>query len=121
MEVGVEFFHLHLSAIIFRKKTKMYSIVCLSLYFVGTLAQTQYTSTGTAAVAKARATALTESPTSNVAGKTFDRFVTICTDLHSRCLVVDINFEPGLENTDYSTAAGDRELNCFNLGIISDS
>ena len=55
-------------------------------------AQTQYTSTGTAAVAKAKATAKTESPTSNVAGKTFDRFVTIW-----------------CENTDYSMAAGDRE------------
>jgi hypothetical protein len=52
--------------------------------------QTQYTATGASAVAAARATALTESPTSNVAGKTFDRFVTIW-----------------LENTDYSAAAGD--------------
>lgn len=109
----MEFFRLHLSVIKFIEKTKMNSIVCLSLYFVGALAQTQYTSTGTAAVAKARATALTESPTSNVAGKTFDRFVTICTDLHSRRLVIDINFKPGLENTDYSTAAGDRKLSFF--------
>ncbi len=44
------------------------------------VAQTQYTSTGTAAVAKARATALTESPTSNVIGKTFNRYVSICKD-----------------------------------------
>ena len=56
----------------------MWSFFCLSLCLGTALAQTQYTSTGTAAVAKARATALTESPTSNVAGKTFDRFVTIC-------------------------------------------
>jgi len=55
-------------------------------------AQTQYTATGASAVAKARATALTESPTSYVRGKTFDRFVTIF-----------------LENTDYDTAAADRE------------
>lgn len=55
-------------------------------------AQTQYTATGAAAVAKARATALTESPTSFVKGKTFDRFVTIF-----------------LENTDYDTATADRE------------
>ena len=57
-----------------------------------TAAQTQYTSTAAAAVAKARATALTESPTSYVRGKTFDRFVAIF-----------------LENTDYDTAAADRE------------
>lgn len=49
------------------------------------LAQTQYTSTGTSAVAKARATALTESPTSNVAGNTFDRFVAICKLDLERC------------------------------------
>lgn len=55
-------------------------------------AQTQYTATGAAAVAKARATALTESPTSSVKGKTFDRFVAIF-----------------LENTDYDTATADRE------------
>lgn len=54
-------------------------------------AQTQYTATNAASVAKARATALTESPTSHVKGKTFDRFVTIW-----------------CENTDYSGAAGDR-------------
>lgn len=50
-------------------------------------AQTQYTSTASAAVAAARATALTFSPTSNVAGTKFDRFVQIW-----------------LENTDYSKA-----------------
>lgn len=54
-------------------------------------AQTQYTATNSASVAKARATALTESPTSYIKGKTFDRFVAIW-----------------CENTDYSSAAGDR-------------
>lgn len=58
------------------------------------LGQVQYTSTNTAAIASAKATALTESPTSNVAGKTFDRFVTIF-----------------CENTDYDLAAGDRKFN----------
>ena len=56
-----------------------------------TIAQTQYTATAAAEVANAKATALTLSPTSNVVGKTFDRFVTIW-----------------CENTDYSMAAGDR-------------
>lgn len=55
-------------------------------------AQTQYTSTATSAVAKAAATALTLSPTSNVAGLGFDRFVQIW-----------------LENTDYKLAVGDSE------------
>jgi hypothetical protein len=55
-------------------------------------AQLQYTSTASSAVAKAAATALTLSPTSKVAGKTFDRFVQIW-----------------LENTDYSLAIGDGE------------
>jgi hypothetical protein len=70
----------------------MRSHLCVLLAGAATvLAQTQYTSTGTAAVAKARATALTESPTSNVVGNSFNRFVTIW-----------------CENTDYSMAAGDR-------------
>ncbi len=60
-------------------------------YITTASAQTQYTATNSASVAKARATALTESPTSYVKGKTFDRFVTIW-----------------CENTDYSAAAGDR-------------
>ncbi|CZR64177.1 related to phosphate-repressible acid phosphatase precursor [Phialocephala subalpina] len=58
-----------------------------------TLAQTQYTSTASSAVAKARATALTESPTSNVVGESFNRFVTIW-----------------CENTDYSMAAADTNF-----------
>jgi hypothetical protein len=58
----------------------------------GVYAQSQYTSTGTAAVAKAAATALTLSPTSSVAGLTFDRFVQIW-----------------LENEDYSAAIKDSE------------
>ncbi|KAL5363459.1 phosphoesterase family-domain-containing protein [Aspergillus floccosus] len=56
-------------------------------------AQSQYTATGTAAVAQAAATALTLSPTSNVAGLTFDRFVQIW-----------------LENQDYSAAIKDKNL-----------
>jgi len=57
----------------------MRSVILIPAFFgTAVLAQTQYTSTAAAAVAKARATALTESPTSNVAGKTFDRFVAIC-------------------------------------------
>jgi|HubBroStandDraft_4_1064222.scaffolds.fasta_scaffold649438_2 hypothetical protein len=72
----------------------MYSLllVAVAAFIASAAGQTQYTSTGSAAVAAARATALTESPTSNVQGLTFNRFVTIW-----------------LENTDYSTAAGDRE------------
>ncbi|KAG2416055.1 phosphate-repressible acid phosphatase precursor [Aspergillus terreus] len=56
-------------------------------------AQSQYTATGTAAVAEAAATALTLSPTSSVAGLTFDRFVQIW-----------------LENEDYSAAIKDKNL-----------
>ncbi len=56
------------------------------------LAQTQYTSTAVEAVKAAQATAKTESPTSNVVGKTFDRFATIW-----------------CENTDFDIAAGDRK------------
>jgi hypothetical protein len=68
----------------------MRSSLIFTTLFTAVLGQTQYTSTGTAAVAKARATAKTESPTSNVAGKSFNRFVTIW-----------------CENTDYDMAAGD--------------
>lgn len=58
----------------------MWSAACIlvSVWVGSAVAQTQYTSTGTAAVAKARATALTESPTSNIIGKTFNRYVSIC-------------------------------------------
>jgi len=62
------------------------------------ISQTQYTSTAASAVEKARATALTESPTSDIAGKTFDRFVTIW-----------------CENTDYSIPAGDRKFFAISL------
>lgn len=55
-------------------------------------AETQYTETA-AAIANARDTALTLSPTSYVKGKTFDRFVNIW-----------------LENTDYAKAAADRTV-----------
>jgi hypothetical protein len=54
---------------------------------------TQYTATGTADVAAARATAKTLSPTSHVKGKAFDRLAIIW-----------------LENTDYDLAAGDPNL-----------
>ncbi|KAF3015067.1 hypothetical protein E8E14_011141 [Neopestalotiopsis sp. 37M] len=54
---------------------------------------TMYTATASASVAAAQATALTLSPTSNVPGKTFDRFVQIF-----------------LENQDYNIAAGDPNL-----------
>ncbi|KAI1164022.1 phosphoesterase family-domain-containing protein [Nemania serpens] len=54
---------------------------------------TMYTATASASIAAARATALTLSPTSNVQGKTFDRFVQIF-----------------LENQDFSIAAGDPNL-----------
>ncbi|RWA13173.1 hypothetical protein EKO27_g1939 [Xylaria grammica] len=54
---------------------------------------TMYTATASASIAAARATALTLSPTSNVKGKTFDRFVQIF-----------------LENQDYDIAAGDPNL-----------
>ena len=53
----------------------------------------KYTATASSDVAAARATALTSSPTSHVAGKAFDRFVTIW-----------------LENTDYTMASGDPNL-----------
>ncbi|KAI1434376.1 acid phosphatase phoa [Xylaria sp. CBS 124048] len=57
------------------------------------LVQNMYTATGTAAVAAAAATAKSESPTSHVKGKAFDRFVVIF-----------------LENTDYSLAVNDPNL-----------
>ncbi|KAJ9150133.1 Acid phosphatase [Coniochaeta hoffmannii] len=68
-------------------------LTLIPLITTGVWAQTQYTSTASSAVAKAAATALTLSPTSNVAGLTFDRFVQIW-----------------LENTDYSLAVGDTNL-----------
>lgn len=55
--------------------------------------ESQYTATGTAAVAAAAATAKTSSPTSHVKGKAFDRFVVIY-----------------FENQDYSKADGDRKF-----------
>jgi hypothetical protein len=54
-----------------------------------------YTATASASIAAAQATALTSSPTSSVAGKTFDRFVQIF-----------------LENQDFDIAAGDRKPPC---------
>ena len=60
-------------------------------------AQYQYTASGTAEVAAARATALTSSPTSHVKGKAFDRIAVIW-----------------LENTDYDMAKNDREQDLIN-------
>jgi acid phosphatase len=64
----------------------------ISLILLATAAFAQNTATGTADVAAAAATAKTSSPTSNVKGKVFDRFVVIW-----------------LENTDYDKAIGDRK------------
>lgn len=55
--------------------------------------ETMYTATAASSIAQAAATALTLSPTSNVVGKTFDRFVQIF-----------------LENQDFSIATGDPNL-----------
>lgn len=57
---------------------------------VAAQAETMYTSTDPADVYAARSTVKTASPTSNVTGKAFDRFVVIW-----------------LENTDYNIAYGD--------------
>ncbi|KAK3349837.1 phosphoesterase family-domain-containing protein [Lasiosphaeria hispida] len=72
-------------------------MTCLLLALLGfaggVAAQLQYTSTASSAVAAAAATALTLSPTSNVLGTKFERFVQIF-----------------LENTDYSKAIADPNL-----------
>lgn len=73
---------------IFAVALQLASLSLISL----TKAQTQYTATGAADVAAARATAKTLSPTSSVKGKKFDRFVCIF-----------------LENTDFDMAAGNGE------------
>ncbi|KAI1847526.1 hypothetical protein JX265_000776 [Neoarthrinium moseri] len=66
---------------------------------------TMYTATASASVAAAQATALTLSPTSNVAGKNFDRFVQIF-----------------LENQDFDIAAGDPNLAYLaTQGIVLDN
>lgn len=56
------------------------------------------TATSVSAVHAAQATALTESPSSKVSGKAFDRFVVIW-----------------LENTDYSKAIGDRKCTVYQM------
>ncbi|KAL7953312.1 phosphoesterase family domain-containing protein [Trichoderma compactum] len=58
--------------------------------------ESQYTATGTAAVAAAAATAKTSSPTSHVKGKAFDRYVVIY-----------------FENQDFSKADGDPNFTYF--------
>lgn len=71
------------------------SIAVAAIALAGTsAAQYSYnTATSTAAVEAAAATARTDSPTSNVCGKAFDRFVTIW-----------------LENTDFTAAQADPNL-----------
>jgi acid phosphatase len=64
----------------------------LSFLLLATSVVAQNTATGTSDVAAAAATAKTNSPTSSVKGKAFDRFVVIW-----------------LENTDYDKAIGDRK------------
>ncbi|KAL7627211.1 hypothetical protein AAE478_003987 [Parahypoxylon ruwenzoriense] len=74
----------------------MRSIILLTAIFaIKAVAQVEntYTATATSDVEKARATAKTLSPTSNVKGKAFDRFAIIW-----------------LENTDYDMALGDPNL-----------
>lgn len=64
-----------------------------------------YTATATASVYAAQATALTLHPTSDIQGKTFNRFVTIF-----------------LENQDYRIAAGDPNIQTLAaLGITLDN
>ncbi|KAI0155344.1 phosphoesterase family-domain-containing protein [Xylariaceae sp. FL1272] len=64
-----------------------------------------YTATATASIEAARATALTLSPTSDVKGKSFDRFVTIF-----------------LENQDFDIAYGDPNLKALaDQGILLDN
>ncbi|KAI0128295.1 acid phosphatase [Xylariales sp. AK1849] len=71
------------------------SLLSLPILVAGAAAQVQnlYTATASSDVAAARATAKTLSPTSNIKGKAFDRFVVIWN-----------------ENTDYEMAAGDPNL-----------
>jgi acid phosphatase len=79
----------------------MRSFIPSALLFAGSVAaqaENLYTATGTAAVAAAAATAKSLSPTSNVKGKAFDRFVTIW-----------------LENTDYDMSINDRTSWSLNL------
>lgn len=64
----------------------------IALVLLATAAFAQNTATGIAEVAAAAATAKTSSPTSDVKGKVFDRFVVVW-----------------LENTDYDKSVGDRE------------
>lgn len=70
------------------------ALLSLPLLAASVVAQAEnlYTATATASVAAAAATAKTSSPTSDVKGKAFDRFVVVW-----------------LENTDYDMAAGDGE------------
>lgn len=72
------------------------TVVAATLASVASAAPASPTATDPADVYAAQATALTESPTSNVKGKVFDRYVSIW-----------------LENTDYDMAAADRMSPCI--------
>lgn len=71
----------------------MYTSIAISALALAGSALAQNTATSTASVYAAAATAKTESPTSHVSGRAFDRFVTIW-----------------LENTDYTKAIADPNL-----------
>lgn len=75
-------------------------------FFLAGCVAAQNTLTSPVDVARAAATARTNSPTSNVKGKAFDRIVIIW-----------------LENTDYTKAVGDRKLQIsdFLFSPIQDS
>lgn len=75
------------------------SLISLILLATATTAFAQNTATGTREVAAAAATAVTNSPTSDVKGKVFDRFVVVW-----------------LENTDFDKSVGDREF--FSLSFL---
>lgn len=74
-------------------QTTLLSLLAVSGTALAQTFSTVYTSTATADVAKAAATAKTSSPTSHVKGKAFDRLAIIW-----------------LENTDYTLAVGDPNL-----------
>lgn len=67
------------------------SIILLAVGSYAFAEHVKYTATGTCYLPKAQATALTESPTSNVAGKAFDKILTVY-----------------LETTSFGNATADR-------------
>ena len=72
------------------------STLGVTAFALARLVAGQNTATSASDVAAAAATAKTQSPTSHVPGKAFDRFVVVW-----------------LENTDYSAAAADRTSTSF--------